>query len=209
MSILLLSACQFWQAPPVTGPPVCNAQHVWGPDEHNEPGEGYHLPHDALSPVVVDQSEHYTPDLKAWNALDTPITLRASGSGFRILYEEGGDANSGWIGLASITAAGHIKTCTVTMNHTLLKTMPPGAADGVSCMEIGHCLGLAHDEAEDSCMTTCAGMGRSEWLACLLSHPKPGAHDAEQLKAIYAHADEDPIAGCKGSIVIHKFKVPK
>lgn len=211
LGLLLFAGCRV-MPPNVPAPPtecVSTEAHVWGNDQG-----AYHLPHDSLAPLVVNQSG-YTPDLEAWNALGTPIELRAEGTGFAIDVTEGGDADSGWLGLASINiAGGHITRATVTMNRAVLGRYEPVVAAHVLCQELGHLLGLDHQRlADDSCMDDC--QGRTDWLGCL-SAPAgttPNAHDREQLKAIYAHTVPEgeacpPVPRCEGSLLLHTFGVP-
>ncbi len=200
IAMLLLTGCQLGSLRPDLE--ICSAQHSW---------ESYHLAHNALSPIVVNRSG-YTPDLAAWNDLETPITLRSSGSGFIITIEEG--ECPGCLGRASIKrdSTGHTKWAHVTMNRAELDKMKPEAAEHVLCQELGHLLGLDHHKALDSCMDDCSG--RADWMACLTGEQgtTPNYHDAEQLKAIYAHAGEGsgPSGpGCTGMVVIHEFKVTK
>lgn len=210
--IILTMCCTFSTLPPPVDPDITECvseQHAWK----------FHLPHDALSPVVVNHSS-YTPDLASWNALGTPIDLRDSGQGFRITIEEGGDASSGWLGLASVRARadGHIVSAEVAMNRVLLDRYPDAVAAHVLAQEIGHLLGLDHQRfaSPPSAMDDCVGRGSSaKWLACL-SDPAgrfPNPHDAEQLRKIYAHVDDrtppPTLCGNTGfTMVIHEFAVP-
>ncbi len=208
IAALLLTACQFGTLPPpTTGPPICNAQHSW---------KEYHLPNYAVeSQVVVDNTSSYAPDLESWNTLQgNPITLVDTGLGFVIEVKDGGDADSGWLGLASVWAnsQGHITRGVVTMNLTLLARYGPNVARHVLAQEIGHILGLAHQRgADDSAMDDCQGRG-SGWLACLSSDEgtTPNAHDGEQLAIKYEHVTGEPpipptCVGAEFQIILHTF----
>lgn len=206
--LVLLAGCQLGTLPPVTtGPPICNAQHSW---------ENYHLPHWALEqPVTIHNTSNYVPNLQAWNALEgNPIAMTLdSGKDFVIEIRDGGDADSGWLGLASVWAnsQGHISKGVVTMNLTLLARYDDNVAAHVLAQELGHILGLDHQRgADDSAMDDCQGRG-SGWLACLSSDEgtTPNAHDGEQLAAKYQHATGDPLppscVGAEFQIVLHTF----
>ena len=205
---LLVSGCGGIPMPPMpTMPPLCMAQHDWN---------GYHLGHDAMSPSVTNTSG-YELDLNAWNALGTPITMLDGGGGFPIEVVEGGNASSGWLGIASVKLDSdlHIVSALVQMNRTLLNRHGPNAAKHVLCQEIGHILGLDHQYASDSCMDDCSRSGNGR--ACL-DNPEattPNAHDAEQLRTIYSHVGESmpplpPPPMCLGdsasNITIHIFR---
>lgn len=210
----MLMGCQFGSNPPPElppdPPPVCSAQHSWS---------NYHLPHDALSPVVHNRSG-YAVDLEAWNGLDTPLQLRGSGSGFELNVTEGGDQDSGWLGLASVRvgAEGHISSGTVTMNRVILSRYAGTVAEHVLCQEVGHLLGLDHQrDVRDSCMQDCVGLRGDAWIACLQEPDgvTPNGHDAEQLREIYAHAVDPgnpppapPDVGCVGELLVHRLDCP-
>lgn len=210
--VVLLAACSWGDMPPPNmpppplppgpgGPPTCRqGVHVWN---------GYHFGHDNLRPVVVNISS-YTLDLAAWNIEGSPIFLRATGEGFTITVRDGGDAGSGWLGLASVwvDANGHILRAEVTMNTALLARYGPRVAAHVLAQELGHLMGLDHQRgADDSAMDDCQGRG-SGWLACLdsVEGMTPNAHDFEQLRQIYEHVTGDltPPA-CTGQMVVHSF----
>ncbi|MGW8285740.1 MAG: hypothetical protein ACWGPR_08480 [Candidatus Deferrimicrobiaceae bacterium] len=203
--LLLAAVLAAWTAgcglidrlPPTT---VCSAQHVWN---------GYHLPTGSRAPTVINESS-YALDLAAWNGLDQPITLHdGTGGDFPIYVRDGGDADSPWLGIARVSPGpdGHIGYAEVEMNRTLLERYPDAVAAHVLCQELGHVLGLDHQRgANDSCMEDCVGRGGG-WFACMSSDAgrTPNAHDAEQLRAIYAHEDghgDQPPVQCSGSVVL-------
>jgi len=107
----------------------------------------------------------------------------------------------GWLGIASIWAdgSGHITQATTKLNDSYTSSW---AVNGyralVSCQEIGHDFGLAHqDEAfSNTNLGTCmdytnAPAGSAAQGA---SNEKPNAHDYQQLATIYNHADSSTTA---------------
>lgn len=95
---------------------------------------------------------------------------------------------NGWIGLATIwISGGHIVQGTSKVNESyfaLSAYNEPGKKRSVLCQEIGHDLGLDHNndgaqggEPDDTCMN-------DKWYL------SPNQHDYDQLAAIYAHTDD-------------------
>ncbi len=205
---VLLASCN--SSPPGTPPPVCDTPfHIWG-----DGVQAYHLGHDALSPVVANDST-YGVDVESWNDLGTPIVLRTEGEGFPLTVIEGGDLQSGWLGLASIEidAGGHIQSGLVTMNKSILDDYTTNAAAHVLCQEIGHLLGLEHNRGElDTCMNDCADAPNFRGCLNLDFGKTPNAHDGETLSEVYAHVGGPPTPGdpptppCSaGVVVLHIF----
>ena len=208
---VLLPSCDLFDPPGGGGtpPPPCELVtpfHIWG-DGIN----AYHLGHDNLSPLLVNSSS-YTPDAESWNDLGTPITLELEGSGFPLTIIDGGNLQSGWLGLASISidAKGHIQSGEVTMNKSILDDYSTNTAAHVLCQEIGHLLGLEHNRQElDTCMNDCQPPA-TDFRACLNLDfgTTPNAHDAETLNEVYAHAADPPIPPCSaGVVILHTFDV--
>ena len=99
--------------------------------------------------------------------------------------------DTGWLGIASVwaDANGHIVKGTVQMNDTYFNTSyynTDAWRNLVVCQEIGHTLGLGHqDEAFGNAnLNTCMDYTNSPD-----SNQHPNAHDYEQLAALYSHID--------------------
>ncbi|MBI4473001.1 MAG: hypothetical protein HY646_10060 [Acidobacteria bacterium] len=104
---------------------------------------------------------------------------------------------NGWLGVASIWITGgeHIVQGTVKLNDTYFNNPPYNTIEWrnlVSCQEVGHTLGLAHqDEIFDnpnlgSCM---------DYTDNPYTNQHPNAHDYEQLMLIYEHLDSTTTVG--------------
>ena len=98
--------------------------------------------------------------------------------------------SNGWLGIASIWASGsHITKASVKLNDTYFSTAyynTPAWRNLVSCQEVGHTLGLGHqDETFDNPnLGTCMDYtGNPE------TNQHPNLHDYAQLATIYAHLD--------------------
>lgn len=96
---------------------------------------------------------------------------------------------NGWLGVASVWASGsHITQATVKLNDTyfnLASYNTPVWRQSVMCQEIGHTLGLGHnDEDFNTVNGTCMDYANNPD-----ANQRPDAHDYEQLGLIYDHAD--------------------
>lgn len=104
--------------------------------------------------------------------------------------------SNGWLGIAQIWASGsHITQGVVKVNDTYFKTSTynsPAWRNLVMCQEVGHTLGLDHqDEAFDNpnlgtCMDYTSSPGTNQ---------HPNQHDYDQLETIYAHLDSTTTIG--------------
>lgn len=98
--------------------------------------------------------------------------------------------NNGWLGIASIWASGdHITKGTVRVNDTYFNTRTyntPAWRNLVMCQEVGHTLGLDHqDEAFDNAnLGTCM-----DYTNDPSTNQYPNQHDYDQLETLYAHLD--------------------
>lgn len=108
--------------------------------------------------------------------------------------------NTGWLGIASISIASgnHISSGTVKQNDTYFNTSSyntPAWRNMVMCQEVGHTLGLDHqDEAFDnpnlgSCM---------DYTNNPSTNQHPNTHDYDMLLSIYGHTDSSTTVGAAG-----------
>jgi hypothetical protein len=97
---------------------------------------------------------------------------------------------SGWLGVASIWLRGsHITAGTVKLNDSYFTTTRYNTSawrNLVMCQEIGHTLGLDHqdEDFENDPLGTCMDYSDDPTL-----NQTPNAHDYEQLELIYDHLD--------------------
>ncbi len=97
---------------------------------------------------------------------------------------------TGWLGVAQIWASGgHITQGTVKVNDTYFDTASyntPAWRNFVMCQEVGHTLGLDHQDENSSNanLGTCM-----DYTSSPSSNQHPNAHDYAQLESIYAHLD--------------------
>lgn len=132
---------------------------------------------------------------KKCNAINGKVLVCADSYGFR-----------GWLGIATIWANGdHIYQGTTQLNDSYFNTSTynkPEWRNLVTCQEIGHDFGLAHqDETFDnanlgSCMDyTNEPLGGGAYGP---NNEHPNAHDYELLEDMYAHLDSSDGGGGGG-----------
>jgi hypothetical protein len=104
--------------------------------------------------------------------------------------------NNGWLGVAQIWASGgHITQGAVKLNDTYFKTATyntPAWRNLVMCQEVGHTLGLDHQDENfgNTPLGTCMDYSNDP-----VPNQHPNAHDYEELDIIYAHLDSTTTAG--------------
>ena|SRR3989344_4480160 len=101
--------------------------------------------------------------------------------------------NNGWLGIAQIWVSGeHITQGTIKLNDTYF-TKPaynvPAWKRLVMCQEVGHPLGLDHQDENFSNPNLGTCMDYTNNPAGPLSNEHPDQHDYEMLETIYAHPD--------------------
>src|SRR3990167_7129880 len=102
----------------------------------------------------------------------------------------------GWLGIASVwVSSGHITKGTVKMNDTYFNTAKyntPAWRNLVMCQEVGHTIGLDHQDENFSNVPLGTCMDYSSDPA---PNQHPNAHDYEQLNIIYSHFDSTTTVG--------------
>jgi hypothetical protein len=105
--------------------------------------------------------------------------------------------NNGWLGIAQIwiTGGSHITQGSVRVNDTYFNTSSyntPAWRNLVMCQEVGHTLGLDHQDENftnpnlGTCMDYTNNPGTNQ---------HPNTHDYEELEIIYGHADSTTTVG--------------
>ena len=104
--------------------------------------------------------------------------------------------NNGWLGIAQIWASGnHITKGAVKLNDFYFN-MPtyntPAWRQFVICQEVGHTLGLDHQDEnfDNPNLGTCM-----DYTSDPSTNQHPNTHDYEQLEAIYIHLDSVTTVG--------------
>lgn len=107
--------------------------------------------------------------------------------------------NNGWLGVAQVwVSGGHITQGTVKLNDTYFNTATyntPGWRNLVSCQEVGHALGLDHQDTNfsNTNLGTCMDYTNNPYGPPDNQHPN--SHDYEQLVTIYTHLDSSTTVG--------------
>lgn len=104
---------------------------------------------------------------------------------------------TGWLGIASISISGgtHITQGTVKLNDTYFDTAKyntPAWRNVVSCQEVGHTLGLDHQDEDfaNADLNTCMDYSNNPE-----PNQHPNDHDYDMLTTIYAHLDSTTTVG--------------
>ena len=116
---------------------------------------------------------------------------RCKGTSGRDEVCNGTYGNNGWLGIASISVTGgtHITLGTVKLNDTYFNTAQyntPAWRNLVSCQEVGHTLGLDHQDTNfnNANLGTCM-----DYTNDPSTNQHPNQHDYDELVTIYSHLD--------------------
>ncbi len=108
----------------------------------------------------------------------------------KILVCNAAYGQNGWLGIASIWLSnGHISQGTTKLNDTyyaMAQYNTPAWRAAVTCQEIGHDYGLAHQDEDFSTDATNSCM---EYTSVPAGNEHPDAHDYNQLLTIYNHTE--------------------
>jgi hypothetical protein len=185
-------------------PATAQASHSWG---------GYHWARTS-NPFTIKLGDNVSSQWDAslagassdWTkstVLDTtivagstsPRTCKATSGRVEVCNATYG--STGWLGIASISVTGgtHITQGTVKLNDTYFNTATyntPAWRNLVTCQEVGHTFGLAHqDENFDNAnLGTCMDYTNSP-----STNQHPNQHDYDQLVSIYSHLDSTTTVG--------------
>lgn len=176
---------------------TASADHSWG---------GYHWARTA-NPFALELGDNVSPawdsylgttasDWSVSTVLDTviksgktkPRTCRATNGRVEVCSERYG--GTGWLGVAQVWISGtHITKGTVKVNDTYFNTSTyntPAWRNLVLCQEVGHTLGLDHQDEtfNNANLGTCMDYTNSP-----STNQYPNLHDYEELETIYAHLD--------------------
>lgn len=141
-----------------------------------------------LNTTASDWSVSSVLDTTVVTGDTTSRRCRPTSGGVEVCNDRYG--NNGWLGVAQIWASGdHITQGAVKMNDTYFNTSTynkPTWRNLVMCQEVGHTLGLDHQDENfnNTPLGTCMDYSSNPDL-----NQHPNAHDYEQLEEIYAHLD--------------------
>ena len=185
-------------------PPLTHATHSWG---------GYHWARTA-NPFTLQLDDNVS---SAWDAylgttssdwtqsavMDTfispgfanPKNCRPVAGRVEVCSASYG--NTGWLGIAQIWISGlHITQGTVKLNDTYFNTSKyntPGWRNLVSCQEVGHTFGLAHQDETfgNTNLGTCMDYtdDPTGTIKNQLDNEHPNQHDYDEVVTIYSHTD--------------------
>jgi len=179
-------------------PAVTAASHAWGT---------YHWAR-ASNPFTLNVVDNVNPAwdpyldeaIQDWDQSSVLVLVEEPGAGTslktckaingKINVCNGAYGDTGWLGVAQIWVRGsHITRATTRVNDTYFNTSTyntPAWRELVMCQEIGHDLGLDHqdEDFDNPNLGTCMDYTRSPG-----TNQDPNQHDYQMLEQIYAHLD--------------------
>jgi hypothetical protein len=148
-----------------------------------------------LNTTISDWSQSSVLDLTKVAGGANPRNCRPTSGRVEVCNATYG--NNGWLGVAQIwiTSGNHITQGTVKLNDTYFNTPTYNTTawrNLVSCQEVGHTLGLDHQDENfnNANLGTCMDYTNNP-----STNQHPNAHDYEELEIIYAHLDSTTTIG--------------
>lgn len=138
-----------------------------------------------LSTTSTDWSFSNILDTSVMPGYKNPKTCKPTNGQIEVCNASYG--SNGWLGLAQIWISGsHITQGVVKMNDTYMTRFPYDTVaekNHVMCQEVGHVLGLGHQDESGADWGTCMDYSMSD------NSQHPNAHDYYMLEQIYSHLD--------------------
>lgn len=181
---------------------AASANHAWGNYHWARTTNPFTLKlGDNVSSAWASYLATTSTDWSKSTVLDTTVVAgqskgRCRPTAGRVEVCNGSYGQNGWLGVASIWANGsHITQGTVKVNDTYFNTPTyntPAWRNLVMCQEVGHTLGLDHQDENftNTNLGTCM-----DYTNDPVSNQHPNAHDYQQLEGIYAHTDSTTTVG--------------
>ena len=147
-----------------------------------------------LNTTISDWSKSTVLDLTKVAGQATTKRCRATTGRVEVCNSTYG--NNGWLGVAQIWASGsHITQGTVKLNDTYFNTSTYNTTawrNLVSCQEVGHTLGLDHQDTNfnNPNLGTCM-----DYTNDPSTNQHPNQHDYDELVIIYTHLDSSTTVG--------------
>lgn len=184
---------------------TASADHTWGSYHWARTANPFTLKlGDNVSPAWDPYLQAAAADWSVSSILDMTVVTGANLSNPKYCRAKTGEAqvcnakygSNGWLGIAQIYVSGsHITAGIVKVNDTYFNTVKynkPEWRSLVMCQEVGHILGLGHQDENMSnanlgtCMDYTNAPLRDDGAGDNLN---PNAHDYSLLETIYAHLD--------------------
>lgn len=146
-----------------------------------------------LDTAILDWSQSEVLDARKVAGSTTAKTCKITAGRVEVCNAMYG--STGWLGIAGIYVSGnHITGAYVKLNDTYFKGSynTPAWRNLVTCQEVGHTFGLAHQDEDfgnpnlGSCM---------DYTSDPSTNQHPNQHDYEQLVTIYSHLDSFTTVG--------------
>jgi len=181
---------------------AASANHAWGNYHWARTTNPFTLKlGDNVSSAWASYLATTSTDWSKSTVLDTTVVAgqskgRCRPTAGRVEVCNGSYGQNGWLGVASIWANGsHITQGIVKVNDTYFNTPTyntPAWRNLVMCQEVGHTLGLDHQDENftNTNLGTCM-----DYTNDPASNQHPNTHDYQQLEGIYAHTDSTTTVG--------------